>query len=79
MLRGNGPLLSVCMPTPPTQSLVLPATLLCRLTKVVAEGKAKKGVDSALRAAAVGMADKAVGVRVGCLIACSCCLGEACL
>lgn len=33
------------------------------LTKVVAEGKGKKGVDPALRAAAVGMADKAVGVR----------------
>lgn len=52
-----------------TQALVLPATLPCRLTKVVAEGKGKKGVDPALRAAAVGMADKAVGVRVGCLIA----------
>ncbi|PRW20522.1 microtubule associated isoform A [Chlorella sorokiniana] len=33
------------------------------LTKVVAEGKGKKGADAALRAAAVGMADKAVGVR----------------
>lgn len=36
-----------------------------RLTKVVAEGQGKKGADPALRAAAVGMADKAVGVRVG--------------
>ncbi|KAL4424717.1 hypothetical protein ABPG77_000060 [Micractinium sp. CCAP 211/92] len=33
------------------------------LTKVVAEGKGKKGADAALRAAGLGMADKAVGVR----------------
>lgn len=33
------------------------------LTKAVAEGKGKKGADAALRAAGLGMADKAVGVR----------------
>lgn len=34
-----------------------------RLTKVVAEGKGTKGVDAALRAAGLGMADKAASVR----------------
>ncbi len=52
------------------------ASLLpCRLTKVVAEGKGKKGADAALRAAAVGMADKAVGVRVGVKSRDACCMG----
>lgn len=51
----------------PAHAMVLltcqPAHAPCRLTKVVAEGKGKKGADAALRAAGLGMADKAVGVR----------------
>lgn len=43
--------------------VALPTRQPCRLTKAVAEGKGKKGADAALRAAGLGMADKAVGVR----------------
>lgn len=55
---GHGP-----FPCSPAQR---PRSSLCcplRITKVVAEGNGKKGVDSALRAAALGCADKAVSVR----------------